>query len=216
MTIKLKLEIINQYIKYPIIKIICYITIYICSINSFLYAIPTDSYITNIWQNKDGLPHNNVWCLIQDSYGFAWIGTNRGLCCYDGRRTIKLHTFSDNEGIEPDNMFVRSLFEDNHKRIWIGTDCGIYIYDRIKGISRFKTTTSFGVNISCEVRKIIRISNTSFLIATLGQGFFVYDEDKDTLAQYNCDTSFVLDAYYIEKKSMYQHYGREYSALTKI
>ena len=35
---------------------------------------------------KDGLPHNSVWCLVEDKAGNLWVGTrNNGLCRYDGK-----------------------------------------------------------------------------------------------------------------------------------
>ena len=29
--------------------------------------------------------HNTVWCALQDSYGFIWLGTSDGLNRYDRR-----------------------------------------------------------------------------------------------------------------------------------
>lgn len=37
------------------------------------------------YQVEDGLSHNTVWCAMQDSYGFIWLGTSDGLNCYNGR-----------------------------------------------------------------------------------------------------------------------------------
>jgi ligand-binding sensor domain-containing protein len=37
------------------------------------------------YQVEDGLSHNTVWCALQDSYGFIWLGTSDGLNRYDGR-----------------------------------------------------------------------------------------------------------------------------------
>ena len=34
------------------------------------------------YQVEDGLSHNTVWCAIQDSYGFIWLGTSDGLDSY--------------------------------------------------------------------------------------------------------------------------------------
>ena len=37
------------------------------------------------YQVEDGLSHNTVWCALQDSYGFIWLGTSDGLNRNDGR-----------------------------------------------------------------------------------------------------------------------------------
>ena len=42
------------------------------------------------YQVEDGLSHNTVWCAIQDSYGFIWLGTSDGLNRYDGRGNIAI------------------------------------------------------------------------------------------------------------------------------
>jgi two-component sensor histidine kinase/ligand-binding sensor domain-containing protein len=36
----------------------------------------------------DGLPDRNLYCGLQDKYGFLWLGTRSGLCRYDGSQFI--------------------------------------------------------------------------------------------------------------------------------
>lgn len=36
----------------------------------------------------DGLPDRNLFCGLQDKYGFLWLGTRSGLCRYDGSHFI--------------------------------------------------------------------------------------------------------------------------------
>ena len=47
-------------------------------------ARPTE-YHTRTWTTDDGLPHNNVNAVLQDSTGFMWFGTAGGLARFDGR-----------------------------------------------------------------------------------------------------------------------------------
>lgn len=65
---------------------------------SFLFACIVSLYASNsqaslTYVNKlasrqittlDGLPSNTITCLLQAPNGFMWIGTNNGLCRYDG------------------------------------------------------------------------------------------------------------------------------------
>ena len=40
---------------------------------------------------KDGLPHNGVWSIMEDSKENIWIGTrNTGLCMYNGEKFVSL------------------------------------------------------------------------------------------------------------------------------
>lgn len=72
---------------------------------------------------EDGLSSNSVRALMQDKYGFLWIGTDEGLNRYDGT-TVKLYRLKDRGA----NEAISSLYSTLNK-IWIGTDEGIYIYD---------------------------------------------------------------------------------------
>ena len=35
-------------------------------------------FVIDSYTVKDGLSHNTIWCALQDSYGFIWLGTNNG------------------------------------------------------------------------------------------------------------------------------------------
>jgi PAS domain S-box-containing protein len=70
-----------------------------------------------------GLSQSAVNCLLQDSQGFMWFGTQDGLNKYDGYNftvykydELNSHSLSDN--------FITSIYEDKSGTIWIGTDGG--------------------------------------------------------------------------------------------
>lgn len=162
-----------------------------CCVVSSLNAQDYRNYIINIYQDKDGLPHNSTKCLLQDKFGFVWIGTRNGLCCFDGKRNIPLKISDNNLG----NVSIHSLFEDKLGRIWMGTDYGVYVYDRIGTLEKFDKITRYSVSISSEVSKIVQLDSNKILVATMGQGYFVYNVDSDVLEQYNSHYSFILDVY---------------------
>lgn len=144
------------------------------------------------YQVEDGLSHNTVWCAMQDSYGFIWLGTSDGLNCYDGRgNKVYRNVLNDHHSLE--NNFVEALFEEG-QNIWVGTNAGLYIYDRATDqFSYFNKTTRYGVFVSSEVKKIVKTENGMIWIATLGQGLFIYDPQKDVLTQNSIQTSFIWD-----------------------
>ncbi len=144
------------------------------------------------YQVEDGLSHNTVWCALQDSYGFIWLGTSDGLNRYDGRGN-KVYRNVLNDKFSLENNFVEALIEVD-KTIWVGTNSGLYIYDRdTDRFSYFDKTTQYGVYISSEIKKIIKTENGLIWIATLGQGFFIYDPKTEVLTQNSVQTSFVWD-----------------------
>lgn len=144
------------------------------------------------YQVEDGLSHNTVWCAIQDSYGFIWLGTSDGLNQYDGRgNKVYRNVLNDKYSLE--NNFVEALIEVD-QNIWVGTNSGLYIYDRATDrFSYFDKTTKYGVYISSEIKKIVKTQNDLLWIATLGQGIFIYDLKADVLTQNSIHTSFVWD-----------------------
>ncbi len=80
-------------------------------------------------RQSDGLINNSIISMIQDSYGFVWLGTHQGLQRYDGT------SFKNFENVEGDtsglgNNYVASLSEDKEGNIWIGTGDGLNKYVR--------------------------------------------------------------------------------------
>ena len=144
------------------------------------------------YQVEDGLSHNTVWCAIQDSYGFIWLGTSDGLNRYDGRGN-KVYRNVLNDKFSLENNFVEALIEED-QNIWVGTNSGLYIYDRATDrFSYFDKTTQYGVYVSSEIKKIVKTENGLLWIATLGQGLFIYDPKPEVLPQNSIQTSFVWD-----------------------
>ena len=145
------------------------------------------------YQVEDGLSHNTVWCAMQDSYGFIWLGTSDGLNCYNGRGN-KVYRNVLNDKFSLENNFVQALFEEENHNIWVGTNWGLYIYDREHDrFTYFDKKTRYGVFISSEIKKIIKSESGLIWIATLGQGLFVYNPQTDVLTQNSLQTSFVWD-----------------------
>ncbi|HMU05909.1 MAG TPA: two-component regulator propeller domain-containing protein, partial [Saprospiraceae bacterium] len=63
---------------------------------------------------KDGLPSNVVYGIKQDSKGFIWATTNKGVVRYDGRK-FKLYTVED--GLPSNDNFVMLL--DSKDNVWL-------------------------------------------------------------------------------------------------
>src|SRR5206468_10591696 len=67
--------------------------------------------------------------IVQDSRGFMWFATRKGLNRYDGNGfTIYRHKADDSTTVSDNNTLV--LYEDSQKSLWVGTPLGISRYDR--------------------------------------------------------------------------------------
>lgn len=76
----------------------------------------------------DGLSQNSVFCMLQDSKGFMWFGTQDGLNKYDGYR----FTVYKPEPGNPNSLGssrVNAIVEDRSGLFWIATDDGLNRFD---------------------------------------------------------------------------------------
>ena len=71
------------------------------------------------WKNlnttNSGLPSNKINCIEKDSLGTIWIGTDKGLCKYDGQKWTVFNT--KNSKILDDN--IQKIVIDKKGRKWI-------------------------------------------------------------------------------------------------
>jgi len=80
---------------------------------------------------NDGLTDGVVRAIVQDKYGFMWIGTSYGLNRFDG---ISMKTYFSKHR-EPNSLpdnYVQSLYCDTKGDLWIGTLKGLSRYDYIQ------------------------------------------------------------------------------------
>ena len=69
---------------------------------------------------KDGLPSNQVQDLLQDETGYIWIGTNNGLCRYDGYATVTFPNVGRGEGTTRSDIGTLALDAQN-SLLWMRT-----------------------------------------------------------------------------------------------
>ena len=87
------------------------------------------NYISKI--EYDGSVKDNKVPLIEDTDGLVWIGSTRGLSCFDPRTEKFTYFFDDPSNPNSvSNNNITALFEDNARNIWIGTSDGLNIYNK--------------------------------------------------------------------------------------
>jgi len=77
---------------------------------------------------EDGLSQTSVSCLIQDSRGFLWIGTQDGLNKFDGYSFLNIKNEPSDTNTLSDNS-INCIYEDSDKNLWIGTNAGLNKYN---------------------------------------------------------------------------------------
>jgi signal transduction histidine kinase/ligand-binding sensor domain-containing protein len=89
------------------------------------------SYYFKHYQVDDGLSHNAVTCILQDSKGLIWIGTRGGLNSFDGYN-FKTVTNNETKLGNIANNVITAIAEDRKGLLWIATGKGLFRYDRYK------------------------------------------------------------------------------------
>lgn len=83
---------------------------------------------TYAWLNEDkGLPHNQVFCLMEDHEGNIWMGTAHGVYIIKaGQKELKSTGFikySSKDGLVNDTVY--SIAQDKEGTLWFGTAKGV-------------------------------------------------------------------------------------------
>lgn len=81
-------------------------------------------------------PASESYCMMLDSEGMMWVGTNSGLKSYDGYTVKSYKSNALSPGILPNND-IRSIAEDHEQNLWVGTRNGLVKINRKTGV--FKT-----------------------------------------------------------------------------
>jgi signal transduction histidine kinase len=83
-----------------------------------LQAQVAGSFPVRRYGTEQGLGSEVVLALVQDRTGQLWVGTDGGVCCFDGRRFIPF------TGALP-SQSVQSLFVDLDGAVWVSTEGGL-------------------------------------------------------------------------------------------
>lgn len=119
-----------------------------------------------------GLSSSEVYCQMQDSSGYLWFGTSRGLSRFDGY-TFKNFTASD--GL-PSNSIIK-MFYDKNGRIWFATYDGSLSYYENNKFRVFKhNDTLIKLSKNYYINNLFVDDDSSVWIMPLRGGIFEFDK----------------------------------------
>jgi signal transduction histidine kinase len=88
-----------------------YFILLFCTVQSYAQQALVFESITT----ANGLPSNYIFCVTEDSDGFMWVGTDKGLCRYNG---ASWEVWDIDNGL-PGN-YINKLFSDKQNGLWLG------------------------------------------------------------------------------------------------
>lgn len=77
---------------------------------------------------EDGLPQGQVLAIAQDSSGYIWLGTMKGLVRYDGNE-FRLFGAHPDDSTSLSFPTVENLLADSKGNLWAGTQKGLNLFD---------------------------------------------------------------------------------------
>ncbi len=118
----------------------------------------------------DGLSSNTVRCILQDSEGFIWFGTDAGLNKYNGYNfTYYYHEPKDSNSLL--NSYINSIQEDLKGNLWIGSSGGLNKIDKTTGkIIGYKHDANNPNSLSDNTVNSIHIDSSGTLWIGTGNG----------------------------------------------
>jgi len=146
------------------------------------------NYIFEKLTSGNGLSANVIHVVLQDSYGYIWIGTSDGLNRYDGYHfDIYRNDPEDDKSIIGNDIW--SIFEDKYRNLWIGTDDGLCLFDRQSGqFIRYSNNPLDADSISSDrIRSVIEDNQGDLWIGTWGGGLNRYDRHSGIFTHYMFD-----------------------------
>ena len=132
---------------------------------------------------EDGLSNSFVNCLLQDSFGFIWFGTDDGLNRFDGY-DIKVYRNIPNDTTSLSGNVIWSLFEDREGFLWIGTKTGkLNRYDPYN--DRFENWfLPFNNTEEKSITYITQDKNNFIWIGTYRNGLYRFDSSINKFAHW--------------------------------
>lgn len=116
---------------------------------------------------ESGMPSAQVNTLIFDKKGTMWIGTQKGLCKYDGKF---ITNYTSDHGL-PDES-ISKLFEDSKGNLWIGTQYGGLVKYDGKNIQIFNDQNGLPAN---NISGITEDSKGNIWVSMWGGGVSKFD-----------------------------------------
>ena len=120
---------------------------------------------------EQGLPHSTVNSIVNDSYGYIWIGTEGGIARYDSR-SFKIYQSDSINNLLLANM-VLMIHEDEDSVIWVGTRHSLEMYLRESDSFRhFIFFPDANNNESQMVTDFCKAGDHDYFICTNGGGLY--------------------------------------------
>lgn len=150
----------------------------------FIFLAPSRAYFFRSYQVEDGLSHNCIWTVMQDSHGFMWFGSVDGLNRFDGK-SFKIYKKQPGDPTSIGSNFIHCLKEDSKGRFFVGTKQGLYLFDATSEIfTHLNLSDKSNEEDDTSINYIMEDPDGNIWIGCYGQGIYVLDSNLKLKVHY--------------------------------
>lgn len=172
-----------RYLFFTEIKYIYFLLVVLCPLltNAQLPVFGYERVSTEVERIEKGLSQNSIRTMLQDQYGFVWIGTWSGLNRYDGQKLTILTNDVDKPYNSITNPVINALAEDKNGNLWVGTESGLNKVElKTLNVTNFLSVKSRFQNLNDTILSLYYSENNTLWIGTQ-KGLLVLDLNDDSL-----------------------------------
>jgi len=163
---------VKQVIKY-------FIVVFFTNLIVSKIVVGQTQFLFRNYTSEKYLSSNVIRSILQDSKGFMWFGTKRGLNRFDGTR-VKIFQYDKNIPSSIGSDFIHSLASINDTTIWVGTDRGIFILNL-----KTEKFTLFSPLKGVLIYDIIKDKRGRIWIATYGRGVYCFNPKTQKIRNFD-------------------------------
>jgi hypothetical protein len=147
-------------------------------------AQPFDEKDFTRYTKLDGLSHNYITGIVQDSTGYLWVATNKGLNRFDGKSFTNFFKSSENSPI-PENL-VLSLQLQNQHEILGTTVAGAFSYHTLTRRHQYFIVPSDPVIFfwANQAFQVLQDKDKHYVVSTK-TGLYVFDRAGKVICRYD-------------------------------
>ncbi|MFA6151610.1 MAG: histidine kinase [Chitinophagaceae bacterium] len=158
--------------KFTLLFVLCFIGFSRGNLKVFAQEFPAQHF-----DLESGLPSNTIYDVYEDENGLIWIGTNKGIARYNGR---KFEIFTTANGLSDNECFF--FRKDYQGRLWLTTYNGELCYYKDGIFHTAENTPFLRLNSKASLIVVFKVQSDSSITFVLHDdpGFFEIKNDKIT------------------------------------
>lgn len=157
---------------------------------SFQINSAAQNFVTNIYNNGDGLVSNLTKSIVQDNDGYIWIATDGGLSRFDGKKFLNFK-----KGLP--SFFIKDLLETKSGKMLIATDMGIGYFEQSDSGYVYKNIAKSSLQESNEAlyypKQLFQANDSSYWVSDLTG---ISHISKGSFKKYKFDKVYDADSYF--------------------